>query len=265
MNRCGGRRERVLGAALAALVGLGGCPRAAPVLDFGPGGRLTDPNVAFDAVVARRAKIRSVNGEAKVSVDSPQGGGKVTELVAAEAPARLRLDSVSTFGPLASLTSDGTTFRLADVEHKRFYEGPATAENVSRLLPVRVPAEELVSLLLGVPPLLPAAQPLRLEVDPVRAVYVLTVTHGSDLETLLLDPLTLRTVGVVVDDRPSLGGYRAGFEGFGGELDLPKVVKVSTLDGSSKVELKWREREVNAPVDPATFTLAVPDGFERAP
>src|SRR5690606_17937388 len=104
--------------------------------------------------------------EARLSAELREGSGKVGQFVLAERPDRVRLETLSFFGqPLAVLTSDGTTFRLHDLENGRFYEGPATAGNVSQLLPVRIPPEELVSLLLGVPPLVTGAEPVLLRVD----------------------------------------------------------------------------------------------------
>jgi hypothetical protein len=248
---------------------LAGCPKPVVVpqtpIDFGPQGRLTDPSVALEAVVARRAKMRSIQGEAKATVETPQGGGKVTELVAAELPARLRLDAVTMLGPAASLASDGERYQFADHEHKRFYDGPAVADSIARLLPVRIPPAELVSLLLGQPPLLEGAQPLSLEVDDAHGVYLLTLGHLGDREVLGLDPATLRPVKVLMEDRPGLSAYRAELREYEGEADLPKIVRVSTADGTGSIELKWRERDVNPVLEPGMFTLKMPDGFTRDP
>ena len=62
---------------------------------------------------------------------------------------------------LATLTSDGTSFRLADLREKRFYVGPASACNIARLTAVPVPGSVLVDLLRGEAPVLvhPAAPP----------------------------------------------------------------------------------------------------------
>jgi hypothetical protein len=76
-------------------------------------------------------------------------------LLFAARPASLRMDVVSPFGvALATLTSDGTHFALADLRNKAFYEGPASACNIARLTSVPVPGHVLVDLLRGEAPVL---------------------------------------------------------------------------------------------------------------
>jgi hypothetical protein len=70
-------------------------------------------------------------------------------------PDSVRLDVVSPFGvALATLTSDGARFALADLRDRRFYVGPASACNIARLTTVPVPGHVLVDLLRGEAPVL---------------------------------------------------------------------------------------------------------------
>ena len=70
-------------------------------------------------------------------------------------PARIRMDIVSPFGvALATLTSDGQRFGLADLRDKTFFTGPAAACNIARLTTVPVPGHVLVDLLRGEAPVL---------------------------------------------------------------------------------------------------------------
>ncbi len=234
------------------------------MLDFGARGRITDPGVAYEALRARVGRVRSVSGEGRLAVDTPEGGGKVTALVAARAPDRVRLDAVTPLGPLSSFASDGTTWRLADFDQKAFVSGPA-AEASAAVLPVRVCLPELVALLLGEPVLIEGARPERLEVDAAKAVYLLSLGVNGLEETVSLDPATLRPLELVVPERPACGGYRVAFDGFDGELDLPRVAKVTSLDGKRSAAWKWREREPGAELDDAAFVLAVPEGFDAPP
>lgn len=237
-----------------------GCRTPAPVLDFGPRGRIGDPGVALEALRSRIGRVRSVSGEGRLAIETPEGGGKVTALVAARAPDQVRIDAVTPLGPLSSFASDGTTWRLADFDQKAFLQGPA-AQASAALLPVRVCLPELVALLLGEPVLPDGARAERLEVDEARAVYLLSLSVNGGVETVALDPATLRPLEFVLPERPGCGGYRASFNDFDGEQDLPVVVKVSSLDGRRSVAWKWREREPGAVVDDATFVLSVPEGF----
>jgi hypothetical protein len=76
-------------------------------------------------------------------------------LLFAERPASVRMDVVSPFGvALATLTSDGSRFAIADLRNKALTQGPATACNIARFTNVAVPGFVLVDLLRGEAPVL---------------------------------------------------------------------------------------------------------------
>ncbi len=206
-----------------------------------------------------------MQGEARAAVHATRGSGHVTELIAAERPTSARLDAVTAFGPLATFTTDGRRFALADFRHHVFYQGRATAAAIGQLLPLRLPAAELVSLLLGLPPLVEGAAPVRLTVDVERAVYVLWLASPLGDERIELDPRTLRPVAVAVGGRLDVPGYRATFSDLGGAFDLPRDVQLVSADGKTTVEIEWRERKVNPTLAPTLFTQPVPAGFQVAP
>jgi hypothetical protein len=95
--------------------------------------------------------------KAKGKIDHVGSKGRVRGdiYMFAAVPARLRLDAISPFGvAVATLTSDGKDFALADLRDKRFYVGPATACNIGRLTTVPLPGHVFVDLLRGQAPVL---------------------------------------------------------------------------------------------------------------
>ncbi len=95
--------------------------------------------------------------QANAKIDHFGEGGRVRGdvMLFAARPARIRMDVVSPFGvALATLTSDGDRFALADLRHKHFFSGPASACNIARLTTVAVPGHVLVDLLRGEAPVL---------------------------------------------------------------------------------------------------------------
>jgi hypothetical protein len=76
-------------------------------------------------------------------------------LYLASVPDRVRLDVFSPFGAtLSTLTSDGQTFALFDLQKKSFLRGPANACNLQRFTRVPIPPRAFVELLLGQAPVL---------------------------------------------------------------------------------------------------------------
>lgn len=245
-----------------------GCPRAP--LDLGPRGLITDPDVAFEAVVARRGKVRSVSGEAKVRAKTRDASGSASQFVLAEAPDRLRLELLSFFGqPVAVLASDGRYFQLHDLENGEFTAGPATPGNISRLLPLQMEPAELVSLLLGEVPLLAEARPAALRLDERARAYVLELrgaqAHGRfPVQEIGLEPATLRPLWTVLPQRAGLDRYRVAFHDFEGELDLPRRLSLSVEDGKESLGMRWTERELNPEIDPELFRLEPPPGYRES-
>ena len=90
--------------ALLALFALAGCPRLqAPNLS-------RDPDALLDQVAAGQRRVQRVSGRARVKVSSPSLSGTVSELIAAEKPDRVHLETLDFFGnPAAVLVAAGTT------------------------------------------------------------------------------------------------------------------------------------------------------------
>ena len=76
-----------------------------------------------------------------------------------------------TYRPVASLVSNGARFGVYQAQGNTYYQGPASPENVSRFLPVVLPSEELVAVMLGQVPFIPAERKT-LELDRDKGVYV---------------------------------------------------------------------------------------------
>jgi hypothetical protein len=99
--------------------------------------------------------VSAVQASAKIDHFGEQGRVRGDLLLFAARPARIRMDVVSPFGvALATLTSDGRRFGLADKRDNAFLTGPASACNIARLTTVPVPGHVLVDLLRGEAPVL---------------------------------------------------------------------------------------------------------------
>jgi hypothetical protein len=112
-----------------------------------------------DAVLARMhdtfACGNAIQASAKIDHFGERGRVRGDVMLFGARPARVRMDVVSSFGAaLATLTSDGTDFALADLREKRFFTGPSSACNIARLTSVPVPVHVLVALLHGEAPVL---------------------------------------------------------------------------------------------------------------
>ncbi len=232
-------------------------------LDFGPQGRITDPEELLLLVRSARAPVSSIGGEAKLSLESPQGGGKLTAMIAARAPSSFRVDLFSPFGPVSTLASDGATLRLIDHLQEVAEDGPATAEGLSTVLPVRLPPAELVTLLLGDAPLTGAAA-VKLDVDDEARAYRLTLSAPDGLWTLWIEPATLLPMRLAITASALHDACRIDWsERDASPHRFARRMRIATLDGRQSLDLRWRELTPDEPHDAGLFSPEPPKNFTR--
>ncbi len=259
-----GARARAAGALAAALaVALAGCTRVPPA-DLS-----RDPSALFDQVRAAQARVQRVRGSARVKIASPGASGSVLEFAAAEKPDRLHLETLDFFGnPAAVLVAADGRFAFLDTRANVLYRGDATPENISRLLPVVLPVEELVIILCGSAPLLPGT-PLEVGVKDDR--LLLTVGLGDVGQRLAIGDLASVEWSRVRRAEPEGGrnsgevapGYDLEFDAFlrRAGVRFPTELRLDAPVGKSRIELTWRQDlEVNGNVEPALFQLSPPKG-----
>jgi outer membrane lipoprotein-sorting protein len=257
-------RSILSSAPLAALLALGAACASTP----------RAPTTAVDAtqavstssVVARlrdaAAARTTLRAEGRVTYFGEGGRIRAGLVVVAERPGRLRVETLSPLEqPLEVLTTDGA--RLWWLSQGVLHEGPATPENLSRLLPVALYPEDLVELLLGG---LPGPDRIgRASFAPTdgprRGVLTLELPAGRsarldvDVDAARVERWTLASAAgpewvVELRDHVALPA--------GGEL--ARTLLIRDLRRDDQVDIKLRDVELGRPVDPALFRLDPPPG-----
>ena len=242
-------------AAIFLVLVCSGCPKR---LDFGPQGRITQAEELFRLTSAAQDQVATLQGDGKLRVDAPQGRGTVSVFLAASRPGLLRVEMFDFFNrPLAVLVTDGARFGLVQFQENKFYQGPATPQNLSRFLPLALPSEELVSVMLGRVPFLPA-DAMTLSVDEKEAVYVLTLTRGDVSQVLQVDPRTLRVVRSQVRGAPVYDLEYGRFETHGALL-LPHEVTLRASTADTSLGLRYTDVTPNGTLDLTLFDLTPPE------
>jgi outer membrane lipoprotein-sorting protein len=243
-------------AAIFLVILCSGCPKR---IEFGPEGQIEDAEKLFQLVARAQANLVTIQGDAKLKVDSPQGSGTLTMFVAISRPGLMHLETFDFFNrPVSALVSDGQRFGLYQTEGNVWYQGPASPANVSRFLPVVLPSEELVAVMLGQVPFIPAER-MTLELDRDQGVYVLKLLRGGVTQTLQVHPKFYRVVRSEVRGVP---GYDLAFEDFQeqGPVVFPKEVKLIAQVAETELRLRYSEVKLNAPPDLTLFELTPPEG-----
>ena len=244
--------------ATGALVALAGCHPRRPPPDLS-----LDPAALLAEVKAAQARVVSVQGRARVGVESPGGSGGTEQVLVAERPGRLRVEVQDFFGNVvASLAVEAGRLALYDARERTFLRGAATPANLARLLPVGLTPEELVTLLCGSAPLLEGAP---VSADAGDGLVLLTIRDGDLVQRLEVGPgaalLSARRRRVTpageapagLDAEFSVHRTRAGQR-------VPTDLAVRAPAAGVALSLHWRELDVNGAVDPSLFRLDPPAG-----
>jgi hypothetical protein len=182
--------------------------------------------------------------------------------LAAEKPDRIHLEALDFFGnPALVLVADGGRFVLYDARAKVVWRGAATPRNLSRLLPLALSPEELVTILCGSAPILPRGAPARAE--PGRGIVTLVLEATEVEQALAVGPRAVveasRTRAADGGEVPGAADLRLSYDD-ADHPGFPSEVKVAVQRRGVELELAWREVELNGALDGALFALAPPRG-----
>jgi hypothetical protein len=158
-----------------------------PLVAACPGGHVARPypDPGADAVLAHLRSLpeRARNLRAETLSDARIGKERanVTVLILAEWGGKLRYMAMNPGGAnmAADLASDGEQYCFVDANHNCGECGPATPENVGRLIQVVMPPDDVVKVMLGGTPLLDGAKAeLAWDEDGGHEVLALTRDDG---------------------------------------------------------------------------------------
>jgi len=238
-----------------------GCARR---VDFGSRGRIEDPAALLELNAETEAKVNGVKSGARLTVNSSQIRAGMPLFAALSRPNRLYLEIHDFFGkPQAVLSTDGLWLGLYRADENTFYNGPASAENTSRLLPLVLPPDQWVSLFLGQPPKLKG--PATLSFDAEAQAYRVEIAGEGDSghQTLWIHPEHHRVVRSELKGPVSYDVAYASFDGSAAHFPREMHLVSHTPEGTLDLELKGPE--LNPELEMQTFTPKAPPGAMSLP
>src|SRR5256886_1217933 len=241
---------------VVALLLLVGCPRP-PIVAAPP----ADPGALYIEAKKAHGIPETLTCDAKAFVEAPENAGRYSLHISVKRPASLRIEALSPMGdPAAVLVADQGRFALLDLRTNVFYRGPATPENLSRLIPVPLRDEELVSLITGDVPDLPGSRPSSAarEGDGYRLELVAPrlrqeVTLGGDLRVVQVrrfDDADKLLWSVGLDEHDDSSGAQ-----------VPRLLHLEAPSAKIKVDLRLRNVLSGKPPPSGAFLLGVPPGM----
>lgn len=176
-------------------------------------------------------------------------------------PANLRIETLGLWGqPNLTLLVKGSTFYLHAPDEGRCFEAKATARNLSRLVSVPLPVEDLFVMLSGQVPVLPFHR-AEIQYSDEQRQWRLSLyrKRGPLVERIWANGIGAPVNRIDVFDRSGHLAYTALFRRFEPLEDalIPKEIVVSGEQGASfSLEVERLSRNVEVPAE--AYTLMVP-------
>lgn len=263
-------RARAL--AFLLLVGAVACtPRPAlhapvvrPVTDVSPESILA----SFDHRWQLAEELRAL---ARVSVTSPQGRYSTRQTLLWRRPALLRLDTLSFFGqPVMSLVADATQASIYYPAEGAFFQGPASAATLARVIGLPLDVDEVAPLLMGYirPPPSRQVSALHLQTDEGMPLLRFLGVGGGLIQDAWVDPdrlLPRRVVRYTQHDITAADIAYSDFRRIAETLPVPHTVAIWLPQVETEVRIQFLTVDLNPGLSPAVFQLSPPAGVRVSP
>jgi hypothetical protein len=152
---------------------------------------------------------------------------------------------------------DGDRFGLYSAPDNTYYRGPATPQNVSRILPMVLPASELAQILLGAAPRIPH-DTASLRIDERCACYELTLRKGEVTQILQIDARRYRVLASRIE---GVSAYQLAFDDHAqyGKIAFPRHLALRAPDAGVDLDLRYAEVTLNESPDLTLFEVEPPE------
>lgn len=225
------------------------------------------PESALRALAATSPGAQAVTATTRIAITRPGERYPLKVAVMMQRPAFLRVESIPLMGPPDFYLSIAEgELRVFLPGKGSFYTGRATPGNLSRFLSVSLPAADVVSLLMGVPP--DNGEKMQsLGGEREEGLYrVDQYLSGRRMRSLWIDPEAGRLIRLRRFTAEGTAAYTADFADHVriGEGLLPQQLTIREEEASAVLTVRHADLRPIA-VDPGSFPLPLPDGISPIP
>src|SRR5262249_29261977 len=133
-------------------------------------------------------QLTGLRGLARVTYKDSEEKGTARQAVAVAAPDHVRVELFSPIGIAALIATDGQRLAAYFPKEKTLFRGVARAENAARFLRIMLSANDIASLLLGLPLSIPQEEKSDVRFDADHDWYVLSTPNaGGESQRLIFD------------------------------------------------------------------------------
>ena len=222
----------------------------------------------------RRQTLTSLRGLARVTYAGPHDKGTARQAIAVATPNRFRFDLFSPLGLIATTTCNGKVLSAYFSQENVVYRGQADPFTIARFTRVLLSAQEITSLLLGIPMIpmisavpqspVPAVTP-RVSFDAERNWYRLELSFAQAGRQLLwFEPKThiLRQWERWTEEKQMMTQVHFAAYKKIQQHDFPFEIHLSDFHGSQEVGIYYEQVELVPPLADDLFRVGAISGAQ---
>lgn len=249
---------------LAACPSGGGSGKARPY---------ADPKVEdiLAKLTAQRAKSTSFTAASKMDYWIGEQRVKGDVLVMGTAGKRVRFNALSPAGGdvLIDMACDGSNFAFVDKQNNCQLTGPCDRSSIATMLHLDLEPADFITLALGTPPVMADAKGTtdwsgeyeKLELSSAAGTQTITVDlrdgRADVIDSEMKDPAGKVVWSVTNKDFTDVHDAADGMH------RLPSKTQFKSAAEKADLVVEWGERTINPQIDPAKFSVSIPDGLPR--
>jgi outer membrane lipoprotein-sorting protein len=218
----------------------------------------------FERLADNATAFASLQGMARVRVRTDDRTQSVNEVLLAQKPDRLRLETLSPFGqPLLVMATDGEQIDLLVPGEGKLYRDEYSLERLQRLTRLPLQLTDLVHLLLYQVPVIGHTHQTVAPVAEGETLLTLFADGGRRQELRFDRLLRLTDAAYFRDDELLL---RVGYDRFNGETPpFPMTASLAMPASKTEATVAYSEVRTNVAIPSERFRLTPPRGVEVLP
>jgi hypothetical protein len=244
---------------LAAVCTIVGCATVTPPAKPQLPAKQWQVGELINSLGERQKQFRSLRTLARLDYAGPDGKGNVQEAVLVQRPDRLRLETLTFLGAVLIVTVNDREIIGYHPREGIFVRGPRTKENLFRYTQIPLELNEMTALLLGLPPVDPAA-PVHQE-----GPALVFSPNGRKQDVVTFEAQTpvptqwerFNDAGAV-ELSAQFSDYVSAPAG-----PFPSRIQIEAPLQKRKLEIRYQQPEVNASLTPEIFTQEKPAHAEE--
>lgn len=215
----------------------------------------------IESITLRRAQFRTLRSLARIDYAGPDGKQGFDEAVLIERPNRLRLETLSMLGAILIVTANDKEIVGYHPRDAVFVRGESSKANLLRYTQIPLELDEITMLLAGLPPV-DAATPWRQEGNSLMFSPNGRVKDAVAFESQLAVPTQWQRFNGsgAVELTAQFSDYITTPAGL-----FPSKINVEAPLQGKKVEIHFKEPELNATIPAESFSQQKPPHVQEIP